>query len=345
MMDMYELLGYDALTIGEREFNYGYQYLKDLTKRRKLKIVSANIRDKESGTRVWKDYTIVKRNGVKFAITGLLNPSIPLRTAADSVIIDDPLMVAQELIPKLKKKADVVVLLAHLGRTEAYDLASQVEGIDVLVVGHRPSLVLRSRDVNGAVAVSSGTQGQNVGETLVYMDGKDVESMEGKVVILTPTVGENMEIAALQKDFEDQLNKKMREERQQQAVASGGNTKSTRFLGMDACVSCHEPQYEQWQMTAHAHAFQTLEKESKEATPDCVKCHVTGFGEPGGYQNQVTTAKLKDVQCEVCHGMGSDHNMFDAAREPPPETLCVTCHTPENDPSWNYAAKLPQVVH
>jgi hypothetical protein len=341
-----DLLGYDAITIGEREFNYGYAYLKDLIKKRDYQVVSANIRDAATGKRVWKEYVVVKRNGVRVGITGLLNPTITFSgNAGDSVVVDDPLGIAQELIPRMKKEADVIVLLAHLGRTEAYDLASQVDGIDVLVVGHRPSLVLRSREVNGAVAISSGTQGQNVGETLVHMTDGAVGTMDSKVVILTPTVGENPEIAKLQKDFETQFNETLRKQQQEQAVKAGGDVNTTKFLGMDACVSCHEPQFEQWKTTPHAHAFETLEKQSKEATPDCVKCHVTGFSEPGGYRNQVTTAKLKDVQCEVCHGVGSDHNMFDATKEPPPESVCITCHTAENDPSWNYAAKLPLVVH
>jgi hypothetical protein len=245
----------------------------------------------------------------------------------------------------MREKVDVVVLLAHLGRTEAYDLASQVEGIDVLVVGHRPSLILRSREVNGAVAVSSGTQGQNIGESLVHVVDGGIDKVDSKVVILTPKVGENTEVAKLQKDFETQLNEALRKQQQEQAVKAGGPVSTSKFIGMDACVSCHEPQYEQWKSTPHAHAFETLAAQSKEATPDCVKCHVTGFGQPGGYTNQVTTAKLKDVQCEVCHGMGTDHNMFDSVKEPPSEALCLTCHTPENDPSWNYAAKLPLVVH
>ena len=59
----------------------------------------------------------------------------------------------------------------------------------------------------------------------------------------------------------------------------------------------------------------------------------------------MTTAKLTNVQCENCHGMGTEHNMFAEKTGPPSEELCLTCHTPENDPSWNYAAKLPLVVH
>ena len=344
--DMLDLLGYDAITIGEREFNFGYQYLKDVVDSHDLNVVSANIRDKESGKRVWKEYVIVKKQGLKVAITGFLNPNIALRAGADSVIIDDPLAVAQKLIPELRRKADVVVVLAHTGRVEAYDLASQVKGIDVMVIGHRPSLVLASRDLNGTIAVSSGTQGQNIGETLLYMDGRNIEKRDGRVVILLPKVGERADIAKLQKDFEDQLNERLRIQQQRDAVAASAlGPGAPHYLGMKACITCHQPQYDHWQTTPHARAFETLKKQSKEATPDCVKCHVTGWTEPGGYQNQVATSQMTDVQCEACHGMGTEHNQFDEAFGPPKEELCITCHTPENDPSWNYAAKLPMVAH
>jgi hypothetical protein len=76
-----------------------------------------------------------------------------------------------------------------------------------------------------------------------------------------------------------------------------------------------------------------------------VQCHVTGWTKSGGFQSQATTAAMANVQCEVCHGMGTEHNMFAQAAAAPPESLCVNCHNSVNDPSWNYAAKLPKVVH
>ncbi len=346
LLDMMELLGYDAVTVGEREFNYGYRYLVELTEKSKLPVVSANIRDKATGKLVWKPYVVVRKQGFRVAITGLFQPTIQLKAGGDSVQVDDPVATAQQLIPEMRQKADVVVVLSHLGRTESLDLASVVSGIDVLVVGHQPSLILAGRKVNATMAVHSGTQGQNVGETLLYMEGKKVGEIAGKVVILMPEVGERADVAKLAKDFEDQQNERLKKKQQEEALEQVKQTGAgDRFLGMDACISCHQPQYDQWKTTAHAHAFATLESQSKEATPDCVSCHVTGWNLSGGYRNQATTQGLKNVQCETCHGMGTMHNMFDATAAAPAESLCVTCHTPDNDPSWNYAAKLPKVVH
>lgn len=346
LLDMMRLLGYDAVTVGEREFNYGYRYLVELAKKTKVPVVSANIRDKATGKLVWEPYVVVKKQGLRVAITGLFQPTIQLKTGGDSLVVDDPQATAAKIVPEMRKKADVVVLLAHLGRTESLDLAAAVPGIDVLVVGHQPSLILTSRKVNQTMAVHTGTQGQNIGETLLQIEGKKVADATGKVVILMPEVGERADVAKLVKDFEDAQNERLREKQKAEALSQVKQSGAgDRFLGMNTCVSCHQPQYEQWKSTAHAHAFATLEKQAKEATPECVSCHVTGWNQSGGFRNQATTAGLKDVQCETCHGMGTEHNMFDAKAAAPPESLCLTCHTPENDPSWNYAAKLPKVVH
>ena len=345
-MDAMQLLGYDAATIGEREFNYGYKLFLNQAAKRKLQIVQANLRDKASGKLLFKPYLITTKQGYKVAMVGLMSRTIPLGAAQDSTIVDDPLVVAQKLIPELRKKAQIVVLLAHMGRVDAEDLATQVPGIDVLVVGHHPGTVLTSRKMSNTVSVASGEQGQNVGETFLDCEGGKCTAREGKVTILMPEVGERADIAKLAKDLEDAVNKKTKEDMQKNQVAANTTPPGEpHYLGQDACVSCHQPQYEQWRTTAHAHAFDILVKQSKDATPECVQCHVTGWSKTGGFVSQASSGGLINVQCEDCHGMGTQHDMFSAKAAAPPESVCVTCHNPINDPSWNYAAKLPKVVH
>jgi 2',3'-cyclic-nucleotide 2'-phosphodiesterase (5'-nucleotidase family) len=345
-MDAMQLLGYDAATVGEREFNYGYKLFLDQAAKRKLTIVQANLRDKATGKLLWKPYIIKTKMGFKVAIVGLISRTVPLGPAQDSTIVDDPLVVAQKLIPELRKKAQVVILLAHMGRVDAEDLATQVPGIDVLVVGHHPGLVLSSRKMSNTISVASGEQGQNVGETYLDCDAGKCTPREGKVTILMPEVGERADIAKLAKELEDGVNAAQKKDQQKTALANTTvNPAEPHYLGQDACVSCHQPQAEQWRTTAHAHAFDVLVKQSKDATPECVQCHVTGWAKTGGFVSQASTGSLINVQCEVCHGMGTQHDMFSAKAIAPPESLCVSCHNPVNDPSWNYAAKLPKVTH
>ena len=61
LLDVMTLLKYDAVTVGEREFNYGYEYIKQLTEKSKVPVVSANVRDKATGKAIWKPYIVVRK--------------------------------------------------------------------------------------------------------------------------------------------------------------------------------------------------------------------------------------------------------------------------------------------
>jgi predicted CXXCH cytochrome family protein len=346
LLDMMQMMGYDAVTPGEREFGYGYRHFVNLVRQRKLNVVLANLTDKASGKALWKPYIVVKKQGAKVAIGGLIGKTIPMGPAQDSVVVQDPLVVAQKLVPEMRKKADVVVLLAHMGRVDAEDLASQIPGIDVLVIGHHPGLVLTSRKINQTISVAGGEQGQDMGVSYVDIEGKVATPREGKVVVLTPEVGERADIAKLQKIFTDSLEAQARRTAQAEAAKSSTNRPGQpHFLGRESCVSCHQAQYEQWKTTPHAKAFATLVDAHKESTAECVSCHVTGFQKPGGFQSAATTAAMANVQCESCHGMGSEHNMSASQISAPTESLCVGCHTAAQDSTWNYAVKLAKIRH
>ena len=119
------------------------------------------------------------------------------------------------------------------------------------------------------------------------------------------------------------------------------------FVGIDVCSTCHPGPREVWNRTAHAHAYATLSKQFKEFNLDCVGCHVTGYEKPGG--SSVTHVdKLKDVQCEDCHGPGSMHvqNPTDKARivASPAPSVCISCHHPPHVEDFDVAVAVRGVI-
>jgi Cytochrome c554 and c-prime len=122
---------------------------------------------------------------------------------------------------------------------------------------------------------------------------------------------------------------------------------SPSFIGVDECAVCHSDAKDVWDKTAHAGAYKTLADEFKQFNLDCVSCHVTGYDTPGG--STVTHVdKLKDVQCEVCHGPGSLH-----AKKPktvamptpkPNGDSCTTCHHPPHVHEFDAKEKLPLIL-
>ncbi|MCP4202263.1 MAG: hypothetical protein GY769_10035 [bacterium] len=94
------------------------------------------------------------------------------------------------------------------------------------------------------------------------------------------------------------------------------------YIGSKGCKKCHLKQYKSWEATTMATTFNALKPgERGEAkltagldpnndyTKDeaCIKCHVTGYGEPGGFVDIETTPDLANVGCETCHGPGGSY--------------------------------------
>ena len=98
------------------------------------------------------------------------------------------------------------------------------------------------------------------------------------------------------------------------------NTNSAEYIGVKKCKACHMKQYKSWKETKMADSFENLKPgvnaEAKKkagldadkdytADADCLKCHTTGYGK-GGFTTIEETPDLVGVQCEGCHGAGSE---------------------------------------
>lgn len=123
-----------------------------------------------------------------------------------------------------------------------------------------------------------------------------------------------------------------------------------RYVGSDSCGACHTPAYRWWIGTPHGRAFETLVARKRSLDLECVRCHVTGFEQPGG-SSLTQLDHYRGVGCESCHGPGSLHasnpQSRTIAREVPPR-VCGTCHDPEHSDAFVYArarARLLVPVH
>ena len=106
------------------------------------------------------------------------------------------------------------------------------------------------------------------------------------------------------------------------------------YLGADKCKMCHAKQHATYMKMKHATAIEALSAEEQKK-PECVKCHVTGFGKTGGFESLEKTPKMAGVQCEACHGAGSLHMKAPMADKK--KTIngkgidCRECHSPHVD--------------
>ena len=129
-----------------------------------------------------------------------------------------------------------------------------------------------------------------------------------------------------------------------QQTSEASSQATDHFLGVELCQRCHQTEAAQWKTTAHSLAWQTLVTVKKDATPECIGCHVVGYKAPGGFQSSADAPRLVNVQCENCHGMGTRHEEYSTTLKITAQT-CQTCHHGDNDPEFNWDKKLPMIAH
>lgn len=146
--ELMNIMGYDAATIGNHEFDFGLENMARIFRKAKFPIVCANY--DFTGTVVEglvKPYVIIKRKGVRIGIFGLspkLDGLVMASTCA-GVIYSDPIKTANAVADKLKneEKCDVVICLSHLGWDEAglndMEMMAKTRNIDLVLGGHSHS--------------------------------------------------------------------------------------------------------------------------------------------------------------------------------------------------------------
>ncbi len=128
----------------------------------------------------------------------------------------------------------------------------------------------------------------------------------------------------------------------------GVDRATATYVGATACSVCHTTEFAAWEGTSHARARDVLDGTGRQNDPNCLQCHTTGFGHPGGYGAGGDPALLNHTGCEACHGPGSDHVAApapDYGALPAGFPACVACHTHDNSPEFAWDAYWGLIAH
>ena len=192
---MMNATGYDVVTLGNHEFDYGYAQLVENMKTAKFQVLCADVLGADGKT-IYDANTIIEKGGVKIGFFGLETPEA--QTKANPKLIQGLKFLAgadgKELydcaaaqVADLKAKgADLVVCLAHLGVDESsepytsYDLAKNVQGIDFIIDGHSHSVM--TAGPNGEAIQSTGTAFANIGVITIDNATKKIVGNELKAI-------------------------------------------------------------------------------------------------------------------------------------------------------------------
>lgn len=194
MMDM---LKYDAISLGNHEFNYGLDFLGESLKGANFPVINSNVyyedgdKDDTNDKNYFTPYKILDRevedqdgvkHTIKVGVMGFVPPQIMDWDKANlegKVKTKDIVETAKKLVPEMKSKgADVIVVLAHsgvdksgynIGMENASYYLTEIPGIDAVLTGHSHAVI--TDKYNGKPVVMPGAFGSNLG--LIDMELKE----------------------------------------------------------------------------------------------------------------------------------------------------------------------------
>ncbi len=142
-LEGYNYIGYDAMAIGNHEFDNPIWVLREQMELATFPFISANVRTK-GGEYLAEPYIIKELDGLKVAIFGLTTKETEVIGNPENtrdLVFEDEIEIANNLVPELRRKADLVIALVHLGIYDSSSkgskrLAYEVSGIDLIVDGH-----------------------------------------------------------------------------------------------------------------------------------------------------------------------------------------------------------------
>ena len=168
------LLRYDAQAVGNHDFDWGTDNLRQRTTEATFPFLCANCADAAGAVPPYLKAYIVKDLGlVKVAVIGLILPDAASIIKASSVAgihFRDAAKVVRSYLPEMRQQADLVVALTHIGLDNDRKLASAVPEIDVIVGGHSHTALRAAVTVGKTVIVQTGAYTANLGDLELVID-------------------------------------------------------------------------------------------------------------------------------------------------------------------------------
>jgi len=229
VFDLYGQMGYDAVNLGNHEFEYGWQQLVRVLPRATYPVLNANIVH-EGGAAFGRPYALIEKAGVRVAVIGLMGIDAFLNTmmpANRKGLAIQPLeSSAQSWVDLLRPEVDLLVLLTHQGRTapmqtnkeddaevqrgieEELELAGALRGVDLLIAGHTDHGLVEPvrHPATGTWIVQTYGQGMHLGVLELERDARGtwqvqnaaLKPVNADVLPDDPSVAERITAARLQ---------------------------------------------------------------------------------------------------------------------------------------------------
>jgi hypothetical protein len=371
-VEAFKRMGYSAIGLGTTDLRLPGAELLSVAKgvdSQQSPFISANVGLFVSDPPMIDAYRVIKAGDMRIGVTAVLGVGEQKRVQNGDVIKEDPEKKLADLLPKLKKEVDYLVLLAYADTKESTALGRRFPEFQVVVTaGGAPEPPAEPARIDGkSLLVEVGDKGQNAIVIGLYDDPQ--QPWRYQRVPLDSRFKNSPEMRMLMESYQDQLKTLGYAGLGLRSVPHPQKKLLGSFVGSEKCEACHEESYRVWKKTGHSRAYQTLTSLNppRNFDPECISCHVIGwhpqecFPYDGGYSTQETTPKLVNVGCEACHGPGGSHVAAEqstdekvqgtlrramvVSKEEAHQRLCGTCHDGDNSPDFKFDTYFPGIEH
>jgi len=363
------------------------------------RLLAANLKDRGEKER-WMDMVgdwqlaKVENTRLKVGVTGLVGKSVRhsdhLKGETDVAWVDETDDVIKKALKEQKNAGVSMRVLIYQGTMdEAKRLIGQFPQFHVVLCLSDGDLAPGiPQQVGDTLIVTVGYKGHSVGVVGVFQQKPNQYEMRYQMVDIGPELetpkGKEKDNPILKLLNEYTLTMKNNPQdylarykslQTSHPLQANNDTKedTVDYVGSGECKRCHAHAYEVWSKSPHFKAYEALSDlkrtriDNRKYDPECVVCHVTGFGYRSGFTDEKDPnfKKLKDVGCESCHGPGSRHvnehvngvkkpkidaemnpwKRLPRPREQAINATCIKCHDEENDVHWKFSDHWPKIDH
>ncbi|MHD0398690.1 5'-nucleotidase C-terminal domain-containing protein [Staphylococcus simulans] len=207
-------VGYDAMAVGNHEFDFGVEQAQKYKEQLNFPILSANTY--KDGKLMFDPYTIVNKNGINYGIIGVTTPETAVKTHPDNikgVTFTEPIPAVQNIMNQIKTQTDVFVILSHLGidsstKTEwrgdtlADTLARDRRFYDneiIVLDGHSHSVIEHGEINRNTLLAQTGTALANIGKVEFDYQNGDISNLNASLINVKDTAEVTSDPALQQK--------------------------------------------------------------------------------------------------------------------------------------------------
>lgn len=185
VIELMNAMKFDAMVVGNHEFDFGQRVLRQIVSEAKFSVLGANVQ----GIEALQPYVIKEIEGVKVAVIGVVTEDTPETTHPGNVAglkFLSPADTVRKYLSELDGRADIILVLSHIGFADDRILAEQVKGINVIVGGHSHTKIEKPVQVGETIIVQAWEHGKALGVLDLTIEKAKITKFEGHLQEIRP---------------------------------------------------------------------------------------------------------------------------------------------------------------